>query len=96
MPAVSPIPDAVAVELERVARRWQQLPLDHALLHAPLLRALTQDLADGIANGAEIIDLGPATAYDQLAVLVYDACVAGQADALHLTDRLATVRRALP
>lgn len=100
MPAASPVPDAVAAGLERVARRWQQLPLDHALLAAPALRTLAQELADATApqareRGATIEDLGPATAYDQLAVLVHDTCAAGLADDLDLPTRLADLRRSL-
>ena len=80
----SPVPDAVAVELRRVAERWQQLPLGHALSRAPAVRALAQDLADAVAAAEHravvtLPDLGPATAYDQLAVTVYDACAAGVA-----------------
>lgn len=101
MAAVSPVPDAVAAELERVARRWQQLPLDHALSAAPALRSLAQDLADattaaGGARSGRIEDLGPAAAYDQLAVVTYDACAGGLADELRLAARLADLRRTLP
>lgn len=98
MPAASPVPDAVAAELERVARRWHQLPLDHALSAAPALRALAQELAvaAGESRDHSIDDLGPAAAYDQLAVLTYDACAAGLADDLRLAHRLSALRRALP
>jgi hypothetical protein len=97
MPARSPVPDVVAAELERVVRRWQQLPLDHALSAAPALRSLAQELADATCPGARarIEDLGPRTAYDQLAVLTYDACAAGLADELRLAERLAELRRSL-
>lgn len=93
----SPVPDEVAAELERVGRRWQQLPLDHALRAAPALRALAQELADALAgeSAPPITDLGPAASYDQLAVLTYDACAAGRAVDLRLPERLADVRRGL-
>ena len=84
----SPVPREVSTELERVVRRWHQLPLDHALSYAGPVRALVQSLADQVAaatgaRDAEVPDLGPATLMDQLTVMVYDASTAdaGTADA---------------
>ena len=54
-----------------MVRRWQQLPLDHALSSAPVVRRLLDDLA---APAGPVPDLGPAVLMDQLTVLVYDAC----------------------
>jgi hypothetical protein len=80
-----------------VVRRWQQLPLDHALSCLPAVRTVLADLA-----GRDVPDLGPAVAMDQLTVLVYDACdacgpravgAAGGPDGLEA--RLAVLRRTL-
>ncbi|HEY7719644.1 MAG TPA: hypothetical protein VH915_12845 [Pedococcus sp.] len=87
-PAASPVPPEVAEELRRVAQRWQQLPLGHALSCMPRLRALLDDLA-----GTSVPDLGPAVVVDQLTVLVHDACAAGESAGL--AERLAGLRREL-
>lgn len=81
----SPVPDRVAVELQRVVQRWQVLPLDHAVCALPAVLALAQRLADAAvppsgssapfrsgAGGEQVPDLGPAAVMDQLRVLVYD------------------------
>ncbi|WP_156188044.1 hypothetical protein [Arsenicicoccus sp. oral taxon 190] len=72
------LPDEVRVELERVLRRWQQLPLDHALRASGDVRALAQALADEVADAEgrpreALPELGPATLLHQLQVCVYDA-----------------------
>ena len=87
-PATSPVPQGVSDELRRVVRRWQQLPLDHALSCMPAVRGLLADLTDDA-----VPDLGPAVVMDQLTVLLYDTCQAGQPDGLEA--RLADLRRAL-
>jgi hypothetical protein len=87
-PATSPVPQGVSDELRRVVRRWQQLPLDHALSCMPAVRGLLADLTDDA-----VPDLGPAVVMDQLTVLLYDACRAGRSDCLE--TRLADLRRAL-
>jgi hypothetical protein len=87
-PATSPVPQGVSDELRRVVRRWQQLPLDHALSCMPAVRGLLADLTDDA-----VPDLGPAVVMDQLTVLLYDACQAGRSDCLE--TRLADLRRAL-
>ncbi|MCE1179152.1 hypothetical protein ACQP1U_14420 [Actinomycetota bacterium] len=95
---VSPVPEDVATELTRVVRRWQQLPLDHALVCMPLVRALVDDLAArawpaSLGEPRAVPDLGPAAVVDQLRVLVHDACAAGVGD--DLLDRLVGLRRAI-
>ena len=85
------MPQEVSAELQRVVRRWQQLPLDRALSCVPQVRLLLDDLA---GPAGPVPDLGPAVVMDQLTVLVYDACAAG-IDADHLATRLAGLRRAL-
>jgi hypothetical protein len=77
----SPVHRSVETELERVAERWRQLPLDRALLYSARVRALVQSLADRAAqlsgmSSAVVPDLGPATLMDQLTVMVYDASAA--------------------
>lgn len=101
MTAGSPVPDEVTVEIERVARRLHQQALDHALAHAPQVRALAQDLAaltpgpDGAApEPVSLTDLGPATALDQLRVCIHDAAGAGVLPP-DLAERVAQLRRAL-
>lgn len=100
-----PVPAAARTELERLGRRWQTLPLAQALLAAPALRQLAQQYADELAThadrpgepAAQIPDLGPATSYDQLVVLVYEVARsrAGR-DRDALVEDLARVRRELP
>ncbi|MGL5930985.1 MAG: hypothetical protein ACRCY8_18790 [Dermatophilaceae bacterium] len=83
-------------ELDRIRRRWAELPVTKAADAAPLVRALVTDLAartaaDGTAPPA---DLGPAVLADQLTVLVWDAYALGRADGI--LERLTTLRQALP
>lgn len=87
------------VELERVARRWQQLPFDHALRCTPGVLVVTQQLADEVAAAAglphkPVPDLGPAVVMDQLAVMVFDYGNA-QLPPGHLEQRLAQLRKDL-
>lgn len=92
--------EPVDTELERVVRRWQQLPLDRALAAYPGVRDLVQLLADDTARVTgkpieAVPDLGPAVVMDQLRVMVHDWRQAGQAESV-LGERLTTLRRALP
>ena len=97
------MPAEVATELQRVVKRWRQLPLDHALSYAGRVRALVQSLADGVAEAdgvptSAVPDCGPATLMDQLTVMVYDAsatAVTSTAPASTLVDDLASLRRDL-
>jgi len=102
----SPVPRLVSTELERVVRRWHQLPLDHALSYAGRVRALVQSLADGLAEatgaGASVVpDCGPETLMDQLTVMVYDTSAAAVTSARTasllstLAESLASLRREL-
>ena len=78
-----------------MVRRWQQLPLDHALSCAPVVRRLLDELSSPTGR---VPDLGPAVLMDQLTVLVYDACAEGGAGggASHdLARRLGDLRREL-
>lgn len=95
----------VAAELERVVRRWQQLPLDHALSAVSQVRTLVQDLADEAARVEQlprqpVPDLGPAVLMDQLRVMVHDHARLGLSDdeesVCALADRLTALRRRLP
>ena len=90
----------VGTELERVVRRWQQLPLDRALPAVPGVAALVQQLADEVATatGMRIVpvpDLGPAVLMDQLRVMVHDWRRAGLDEGV-LGQRLTELRRSLP
>ena len=70
-----------------MVRRWQQLPLDHALNHVGAVRTIVDELAAAQAPGETVMD--------QLTVLVYDACGAGAAAEHRLEQRLADLRRSL-
>lgn len=92
--------DVVRAELERVVRRWQQLPLDRALPAVPAVVAVVQGLADEVSDicgvpRAPVPDLGPAVLMDQLRVMVFDWRAAGLPPA-ELGERLTGLRRALP
>lgn len=92
--------DDVHTELERVVRRWQQLPLDHALRAVPGVMALVQALADEVAAhaglpSATVPDLGPAVLMDQLRVMVHDHLSCGLPPE-PLLERLTALRRSLP
>ncbi len=85
--------------MQRVVRRWQQLPLDRALRASGAVLTLAQALADETASAQgrpshRIPDLGPATALDQLRVMVYDARQAGL-DADDLATRLTALLHAI-
>lgn len=98
-PAPGAAHETVGTELERVVRRWQQLPLDHALSRVPVVRDLVQTLADGVADAegrarVEVPDLGPAVLLEQLKVMVYDHQQAGL-PTKELAARLTALRRSL-
>jgi hypothetical protein len=95
---VSPVPQEVATELQRVVERWRQLPLDHALSYAGRVRTFVQSLADAVAKAkgspvSVVPDLGPATLMDQLTVMVHDASAAAVTPTL--AEDLASLRREL-
>jgi len=95
VPPRSPVPQEVSTELQRVVRRWQQLPLDHALSCVPTVRSLLVDLAGDDAH--LLPDLGPAVVMDQLTVLVHDAYDRGGQEVVtdSLAARLVQLRRDL-
>ncbi|MGA8978368.1 MAG: hypothetical protein WB473_04545 [Pedococcus sp.] len=76
-----------------MVRRWQQLPLDHALSCVPDVRALLVDLAG--EDAPLLPDLGPGALMDQLTVLVHDACAQDAVDAAELSTRLRDLLAAL-
>lgn len=90
--------EEIGTELGRVVRRWQQLPLDHALSVSPQVRELVQAVADRVAAAegmpsAPVPDLGPAVLMDQLRVMVFDHGRAGL-DPVPLAVELTALRRA--
>lgn len=98
--AAQAVRESVQSELERVVRRWQQLPLDHALSAVPGVQRLVQALADEVARGLSmpperVPDLGPAVLMDQLRVMVHDYVQSGL-DLVPLGERLTDLRRSLP
>lgn len=92
--------DLAGTELERVVRRWQQLPLDRALPAVPGVAGVVQALADAVADAqgmphAPVPDLGPAVLMDQLRVMAYDWRAVGLDEEV-LAHRLTALRRTLP
>lgn len=92
--------DHIATEVERVARRWQQFPLGHALSASPMVLAIVQRIADEVAAARgwptrPVPDLGPAVVIDQLQVMLFDHAEAGL-DPTALAERMTTLRRELP
>ncbi|WP_298889210.1 hypothetical protein [uncultured Serinicoccus sp.] len=90
----------VDTEVDRLGRRWQQLPLDRALTAYPGVRGVVQELADAVADRtgqrrATVPDLGPGVVVDQLRVMVYDWRQADLPEA-DLAGRLTILRRGLP
>jgi hypothetical protein len=83
-------------ELDRIRRRWSELPLAQAVDAAPLVRALVTDLTSRTAPPGTTppADLGAAVVVDQLTVLVWDAYALGCADGIG--EGLTALRRALP
>ncbi len=96
-PTADPAPPASAdvvapearVELDRIRRRWAELPLERAESGMPLLLRLLADLTPR----SVVPDLGSAVVVDQLAVLVWDAYSQGRGDGIPAL--LAGARRAL-
>ena len=81
-------------ELDRISRRWSELPLAQAERRMPVLRHLLADLASRSAGpAAQVPDLGPAVVVDQLSVLVWDAYALGDGDGI--PEVLTTLRRDL-
>ncbi|QIM21683.1 hypothetical protein G7075_12035 [Phycicoccus sp. HDW14] len=95
-PSVDPVPEAARGELERIRRRWSELPLARAEAAAPAVREVVEALAARTAPDTPVPDLGPAALVDQLAVVVWDACATGAVDGPALTEQLTALRRALP
>ena len=70
-------------ELDRIRRRWSELPLAQAERRMPSLRHLLADLAARSATGRVVVpDLGPAVVVDQLSVFVWDAYARGNGDGI--------------
>ena len=104
-PAVSSLPsdaggagdDVVApearVELDRIRRRWAELPLERAESRMPVLRRLLADLTARSDPQPVLPDLGAAVVVDQVSVLVWDAYADGRGDGI--PRLLTTARREL-
>jgi len=92
--SVDPVPAGSRTELDRIRRRWAELPLARAEDAAPAVRGTLTDLAARSAPGAAVPDLGVEGLADQLAVLVWEAYAAGRGDGVH--ELLTGLRRALP
>lgn len=100
VPSATAARDLIATEVERVARRWQQLPLGHALSASPAVLDLVQRIADEVAAARgwptrPVPHLGPAVLMDQLKVMVFDHAKAGL-DPSPLAERMTALRRELP
>ena len=81
--SVDVAPVEARTELERIRRRWAELPLVQAQGRMPLLRRRLADLAPRSAEAtATVPDLGPGVVVDQLTVLVWDAYAGGRGDGI--------------
>jgi hypothetical protein len=92
--SVDPVDEAARTELERIRRRWAELPVARAADAAPVVREVLADLAARTGPGVDVPDLGPEVLADQLAVLVWDAFAAGRGEGV--AALLTALRRALP
>ena len=81
------------VELDRIRRRWAELPLERAESRMPVLRRLLADLTPRSDPQPVVPDLGAAVVVDQLSVLVWDAYANGRGDGV--PGLLTTARREL-
>ena len=81
------------VELDRIRRRWAELPLERAESRMPVLRRLLADLTPRCDPQPVVPDLGAAVVVDQLSVLVWDAYADGRGDGI--PGLLTTARREL-
>ena len=87
--SVDVVPREARVELDRLGRRWGELPLARAEAAMPLLRRLLDDLGRRSApEESSVPDLGPGVVAHQLAVVVWDAYAVGRGDGIPalLTD----------
>lgn len=80
------------MELDRIRRRFRELPVADAISGMRRARPLLDRLS-GRLGQPTVPDLGPATIPDQLAVLVHDAYRIGMGDGLD--GELADLRRGL-
>ena len=95
------VPREARAELDRIRRRWTELPLAQAESRMPVLRDLVETLTTrsvppttpGPRAVPQVADLGPAVVVDQVTVLVWDAYAAGSGDGIPAL--LTEVRRAL-
>lgn len=87
-----PRPPDVLVELNRVVRRWQQLPLDRAVSLSGEVRASAQHLLTAASCTDELPEVSPAATIDQLRVVVFDVCASGCTAAV-VGDALVGLRR---
>lgn len=85
--ASDPVGPDARTELDRLTHRWHTLPVGQARSASVHVRALASTWL-----GAQLADLGPATALDQLKVAVHEAARRGTADA-DLASALADLRR---
>ncbi len=99
-----PVPAAARLDLERLSRRWHELPLARALSAAVAVRSLAQRFADEVADTRgwarrALPEVPPASVPDQLIVTTYDVCLLraeGTTSMVDIVDALAALRRALP
>lgn len=91
MNLIDPRSEAVRLELGRVVRRWQQLPLHHASALVPQVRDSATRLVTLTGCTEPLPELSPAATMDQLRVAAYDGCAAGHCDTT--AAELAALRR---
>ncbi|NHA68370.1 hypothetical protein [Phycicoccus flavus] len=95
-PGADVVDAAARTELDRIRRRWSELPLAKAQAAAADVRRVVDEVAARTVPPATttVPDLGPAVLADQLAVVVWDAYAAGRADGV--AELLTGLRRSLP
>ena len=93
-PGADVVPQGARRELERIRRRWSELPPERLGPVVPLVREVLADLAARTAPGTPVPDLGDAVLAEQLTVLTWDAYAEGDGDGVEVT--LTQVRRSLP
>ncbi|MBM6402731.1 hypothetical protein JQN72_00540 [Phycicoccus sp. CSK15P-2] len=89
-----PVPRPVRDDLDRIRRRWAELPVARAEQAAPAVRRLVEEAAARTAPEVPVPDLGAAVLPDQLTVVVWDAYAQGRGDGL--AEAVSALRRGLP
>lgn len=96
---IDPRPDTVVTELDRIVRRFRELPEERAESAEPLVRSALGELLPPAMPSPPA--LGVATTIEQLRVLTFDTCLRARTSDSSMglaavADVLTRLRRALP